>query len=445
MLQLNENTTSLVRNMQEEHGDGGRSAEQQRAFRHRHPAFWEPGPDKKAAHGTRLHSTRKQFKLDGHRVDWSSRAQRLGRYPKLRIDPKLEKQLEVPPLRLWGWELGNISWHVAMFFTFGSIAWCVNGQYAVAHPESDVIEWSALVGAGLFQIGAYLAVLQALNSEQHIPPSGYDEEALVALAKQGGDAGGAAQQQLEEAKGESLDAAPIGTAPLEHAAKAGRRHAPELLGIVRCLEPRRRRHTILQRMRVKQPPSPPGGAAGYVGEPPVEPWTWSIFPSTHSARWSELGYMAALIQLFGACMFTMSVIVAFNGVLTPISDSYYVAWYVLDFTPQVIGSVCFIVSSYFWMVEVQENWWKPKLTTLGWHAAFWNLIGGIGFLLSAAFAFLDYPVECCQYYGTAVSTYWGAFAFLLGSYLQLVETLNPHRAPHARRLTLRALLNVRFW
>ncbi|KAG5182723.1 hypothetical protein JKP88DRAFT_348718 [Tribonema minus] len=413
--------------MQEEHGDGGRNAEQQRAFRHRHPAFWEPGPDKKAALGTRLHSTRKQFKLDGHRVDWSSRAQRLGRYPKLRIDPKLEKQLE----------------------------------YAVAHPESDVIEWSALVGAGLFQIGAYLAVLQALNSEQHIPPTGYDEEALVALAKQGGDAGGEAQQQLEEAKGDSLDAAPIGTTPLEHAAKAGQRHAQELLGLVRCLEPRRqcstlllllllppslsprRRHTILQRMRVKRPPSPPGGAAGYAGEPPVEPWTWSIFPSTHSARWSEPGYIAALIQLFGACMFTMSVIVAFNGVLTPISDSYYAAWYVLDFTPQVIGSVCFIVSSYIWMVEVQENWWKPKLTTLGWHAAFWNLIGGIGFLLSAAFAFLDYPVECCQYYGTAVSTYWGAFAFLLGSYLQLVETLNPHRAPHARRLTLRALLNER--
>lgn len=29
-----------------------------------------------------------------------------------------------------------------------------------------------------------------------------------------------------------------------------------------------------------------------------------------------------------------------------------------------------------------------------------------------------------QKWGTALSTFWGAWAFLLGSYIQLVETLN---------------------
>jgi hypothetical protein len=41
------------------------------------------------------------------------------RYTKLVLDPASGKELEVPPLRLWGWELGNISWWVALFFILG--------------------------------------------------------------------------------------------------------------------------------------------------------------------------------------------------------------------------------------------------------------------------------------------------------------------------------------
>ena len=45
-------------------------------------------------------------------------------------------------------------------------------------------------------------------------------------------------------------------------------------------------------------------------------------------------------------------------------------------------------------------------------------------LCSGFFGFYAYPAEIYQKWGTALSTFWGAWAFLLGSYIQLVETLN---------------------
>jgi hypothetical protein len=50
---------------------------------------------------------------------WDSRAHRLGRFPKLKLHPSENKRLEVPPLRLFGFEWGNISWGVAQLFVWG--------------------------------------------------------------------------------------------------------------------------------------------------------------------------------------------------------------------------------------------------------------------------------------------------------------------------------------
>jgi uncharacterized membrane protein YoaT (DUF817 family) len=55
---------------------------------------------------------------------------------------------------------------------------------------------------------------------------------------------------------------------------------------------------------------------------------------------------------------------------------------------------------------------------------FWNFVGGVGFWLSGFFGFYQYPAQIYQVWGTALSTFWGAWAFLIGSYIQLVETLN---------------------
>ena len=43
---------------------------------------------------------------------------------------------------------------------------------------------------------------------------------------------------------------------------------------------------------------------------------------------------------------------------------------------------------------------------------------------SGFFGFFAYPAGEYQRWGTSCSTFWGAWAFLLGSYIQLVEMLN---------------------
>jgi hypothetical protein len=96
---------------------------------------------------------------------------------------------------------------------------------------------------------------------------------------------------------------------------------------------------------------------------------------------------------------------------------------------QVVGASFFIASSLLFMLEVQPAWWRPKPLLIGWHVGFWNLIGSIGFWLSGFFGFWAVPAGKYQLGGTVLSTFWGSYAFLIGSYLQLLEAVNKH--PHS--------------
>lgn len=78
------------------------------------------------------------------------------------------------------------------------------------------------------------------------------------------------------------------------------------------------------------------------------------------------------------------------------------------------------------MLEVQQHWWTPKPLNIGWHVAFWNLVGAVGFWLSGFFGYWQYPAEKYVHNGVALSTFSGSFAFLLGSWLQYLEALNKH-------------------
>jgi hypothetical protein len=75
------------------------------------------------------------------------------------------------------------------------------------------------------------------------------------------------------------------------------------------------------------------------------------------------------------------------------------------------------------MVETQTRWYKPALDVLGWHIGFWNLIGGVGFTLCPAFG---YDKHSWAQYQASLSTFWGSCAFLIGSLIQLYESLQKH-------------------
>ena len=79
--------------------------------------------------------------------------------------------------------------------------------------------------------------------------------------------------------------------------------------------------------------------------------------------------------------------------------------------------------SLLFMLETQPNWYHIRpFHSLGWHVGFWNLIGGFGFMLCGALGIAQ--AQLWAQYQSACSTFWGGWAFLIGSICQWVECLN---------------------
>lgn len=112
------------------------------------------------------------------------------------------------------------------------------------------------------------------------------------------------------------------------------------------------------------------------------------------------------------------------NVTQPEDESNYHLWNGVYWLLQVIGATFFILSSLLFMMEVQKAWYRPALLSVGWHVGWWNLVGSVGFWLSGFFGLWAVPSGKYQVGGTVVSTLWGSWAFLLGSYLQLLEAVN---------------------
>lgn len=81
------------------------------------------------------------------------------------------------------------------------------------------------------------------------------------------------------------------------------------------------------------------------------------------------------------------------------------------------------MSGALFMLETQTAFYKPALGVLGWHIGFWNLIGAFGFTLCGA---LGYSSGSGEEYQSALATFWGSWAFLIGSVLQWYESLDKH-------------------
>jgi len=152
-------------------------------------------------------------------------------------------------------------------------------------------------------------------------------------------------------------------------------------------------------------------------------WVWWGKP-----LWHDMGYLASLMQLCAASVFWIATLTGLPGVIPGLyTDSASVAIEdVFYWTPQVIGGSGFIISSTILMLEVQTKWWKPNLLDIGWQIAFWNLVGSIGFTLCGA---LGYSTASGAVYQSVMSTFWGSWAFLIGSVIQVGESVWREEAP----------------
>ncbi len=302
-------------------------------------------------------------KLDAHLV-YHSRAHRKNRHPKIVQDDKITIAPNKPTLWNGRSDLGNISWHVAVWFCLGSICWIVNGQYALMQSSSqhvvNAIGWSGFAGGTCFWIGAYLAVVESLNLNTNLL-YGAEVERVFGTIK-------------------------------EH--YLSRYHGNDQTRELYC-------HKDV--------------AGGTVCR---NPWRWVGYSPT-------IGFFASFIQFIGATLFQIAVICGIPGV---IGGDQWQLQQVFIWTMQTVGSLCFIFSSWIQMIEEQDNLWKPKFGRIGWQSGFWNLVGSWGFLLSAVFGYLANwegrgPV-CCQLGGTAVSTYWGSWGFMIASLALYYEVEN---------------------
>ncbi|GGG55569.1 hypothetical protein [Bizionia arctica] len=131
---------------------------------------------------------------------------------------------------------------------------------------------------------------------------------------------------------------------------------------------------------------------------------------------SSLGYLSALFQFVGTLLFNVN---TYNATKSNLSTSQSDVWI---WTPDVVGSIFFLISGYLAFIEVGHSYWKWETKNMSWWVVFINLIGCIAFMTSAIFAFI--PQGGANNFSLEISllfTLTGAFCFFIGALTMLPE------------------------
>ncbi|KAI0409984.1 hypothetical protein F4802DRAFT_542911 [Xylaria palmicola] len=279
--------------------------------------------------------------------------------------------------------ISDISYDVAVIFTWGSVIWVVNGFFNWLPTQWPATEFggevsvgggvTALVGATVFEVGSVLLMLEAVNEKRT-------------------DCFGWA---VEEAAAESRRSPLL----LLRSDREGCTHHHAGRGLLAT-------------------------TATAAPEPGREARAWEWWPTwdelrTHYLR--EIGFLACLAQFVGATVFWISGFTALPSINSslsrPAADGVF--W-----LPQVVGGAGFIISSWLFMVETQPTWYTPAPRVLGWHIGFWNLIGALDFTACGALGFASGNHAAA--YASNLSTFIGSWAFLIGSLVQWYESLEKY-------------------
>ena len=136
----------------------------------------------------------------------------------------------------------------------------------------------------------------------------------------------------------------------------------------------------------------------------------------HPARWPgrHVDVLASLIQLAGTIFFNVNTFAAMRHGLTARQANLRV-W-----TPDAIGSICFLASSQLAFSRVCRRWFAFGPRTRDWWIALVNLLGSIAFGISAVAALVqpstNEPVSATI---ADAATAAGALGFLIGALLLL--------------------------
>jgi hypothetical protein len=330
---------------------------------------------------------------------WTSRDNRKGRHAvTVREAPADSKRTTLPAMsslrsvlhNVWRmvtyYPVWDISFDVAYVFTLGSVIWVINAFFVwlpLVRPDTEFKTEelygggiTAFLGATVFEVGSLLLMVEAVN-ENRTGCFGWALEHSLSREEQG-----ARVPELRRSKAHCTH---------HHSNKRN------LVGVGGLAMDKQSKRSFVDQNRS---------------------WVW--WPSNEDLRTHyllSLGFLASLSQLVGATIFWIAGLTALPGIYNRMSRPITIVFY---WTPQVLGGMGFIISGTLFMLETQPKWWKPATRTLGWWIGLWNLIGGIGFTICPAFG---YDQRSWAQYQACLSTFWGSWAFLIGSVIQWYESL----------------------
>jgi hypothetical protein len=134
----------------------------------------------------------------------------------------------------------------------------------------------------------------------------------------------------------------------------------------------------------------------------------------------DIGWLSCALQFVGTLLFNVN---TFDAMLPDLS------WYKQDlaiWAPDLVGSILFLISGYLAFIETCHLHWAWQPDSISWWVTFTNLLGCVGFMISALFS-----VVLPQLTGSALVTVSllftlvGALGFLIGSLLMLPEIVIP--------------------
>ncbi len=131
----------------------------------------------------------------------------------------------------------------------------------------------------------------------------------------------------------------------------------------------------------------------------------------------DIGWLSCALQFLGTLLFNVN---TFNAMQPSLSWSQY---NVSVWIPNFVGSVLFLASGYLAFIETCHTFWAWRHASLAWWIVFINLLGCIGFMISAVLAIqLSQTPSPTMTTLSVVFTLQGAVCFFLGAILMLPET-----------------------
>ena len=315
----------------------------------------------------------------------------------------------------------DISWCVAIVYTVGSIVWVVNG-FTILLPKvgkgssedlKPVKTWTAFTGASIFFLGSYLLFLEAVNANRI------------------GCFGWAVERTLKGIRPE-VEVHP-GTCEHHYHAKdddhhTHKAHKDENVGVnAQGFSDRDDGHDEATANGWPRSGSQADSLTAKDEEAaPPHSYKWLWWPSWRDLRTHflhEIGFLACAIQLVSGALFWLSKFATLPGITDHISQPVIDC---VNWAPQMVGCIGFIVASLLFLLETQQEWYLPAPSVLGWHVGVWKLIGCVGFLLSAVLGVLgQHGVQFAEKQSN-IASFWGSWMILLGSLMQWYESLDKY-------------------